>query len=392
MPDRCDDICPRPDTMDPMPTRPLVPPPFLTSVWCCDNTQQAEQLLSGQLQGYVYQRDGHPNAALLADKCRQLHQADEAVITSSGMAALSAMLLSQLQHGDHLVVSHQLYGRSLMLLCEEAARLGLSSTRVDTCDLEATAAAVTPATRLIVTETIANPMLNVADLRALSGVARNCGAGLLVDNTFATPYLCQPLTWGADLVMESVSKMMNGHSDIMLGMACGRGERWSRVPRVVSAWGLASSPFDCFLASRGVATMHLRMERACENALRAAQYLAGHPQVRQVHYPGLPDHPQHHLAEQQFGGRFGSIVTFDLPGGRPAADAFIQAARRIPFCPSLGEVSTTLSHPESTSHRGLTETQRAALGILGGTIRLSVGCESGEHVLESLAEALSHLG
>ncbi|MCO6455141.1 MAG: aminotransferase class I/II-fold pyridoxal phosphate-dependent enzyme [Pirellulaceae bacterium] len=391
MSERCDDICPRPDRPPAMPNQPLVVPPYLTSVWCCESTEQAEQILSGELEGFVYQRDAHPNAAMLADKCRQLHRADAAVMTSSGMSALAALLLSQTTQGDHLVVSNRLYGRSQVLLLQEAARLGITATLVDTCDLRETAAALTPRTRLLITETIANPTLEVADLAALAELARTVEAALLVDNTFATPALCRPLEWGAELVMESVSKMMNGHSDVMLGLACGRESRWERVAQVVATWGLASSPFDCFLSSRGLATMHLRMERACDNALQAARWLARHPGVAGVLYPGLESHPQHALAGRQLGGRYGSMVTFHLPGGRLQADAFIRAARQIPFCPSLGEVSTTLSHPQSTSHRSLTERQREALGILGGTIRLSVGCESAEHVLGALAEAFDHL-
>jgi cystathionine beta-lyase/cystathionine gamma-synthase len=192
--------------------------------------------------------------------------------------------------------------------------------------------------------------------------------------------------------MESVSKMMNGHSDTMLGALCGTEQVWQRVPQVVSTWGLASSPFDCYLAVRGLATLHLRMERACDNARRAAEYLAGHSRVARVCYPGLPEHPHHRLARRQFGDRFGCVVTFTLPGGRSAADAFIQAAQRIPFCPSLGEICTTLSHPQSTSHRSMTAAERAELGIEGGTIRLSLGCESAEFVVGALDDALRNLG
>ena len=188
--------------------------------------------------------------------------------------------------------------------------------------------------------------------------------------------------------MESVSKMMNGHSDVMLGLLCGRAADWERVPVALSAWGLASSAFDAWLSCRGLATLHLRMDRACDNAQQAAEFLAQQPAVARVDYPGLPQHPHHALAARQCGGRFGSIVTFHLRGDRPAADAFIRAARRIPFCPSLGEVSTTLSHPESTSHRAMTPAQRTALGISGGTIRLSLGVESADFIRAALAEGL----
>jgi cystathionine beta-lyase/cystathionine gamma-synthase len=270
--------------------------------------------------------------------------------------------------------------------------LGIESSAVDTCDLAAVEQAIKLNTRLIVAETIANPLLEVADIAALAKIAHARGITLLVDNTFASPILCRPLALGADLVMESLTKTMNGHSDVILGLLAGQESHWSRVPQVISAFGMSSSPFDCWLAERGLATAHLRIERACDNALAAAEFLASEsPRVAKVFYPGLASHQQHALAARQFAGRFGTMVTFELAGGRPAADTFIPAAKRIPFCPSLGELNTTLSHPETTSHRGLTTEQRAALGITGGTIRLSVGTESAEFIREALAEAFRAL-
>jgi cystathionine beta-lyase/cystathionine gamma-synthase len=240
-------------------------------------------------------------------------------------------------------------------------------------------------------ETIANPLLEVGDVAALSEIAHQAKAALLIDNTFASPIVCRPLALGADLVMESLTKVLNGHSDVMLGFLGGREAMWERVPQVISTWGLASSPFDCWLAQRGLVTAHLRVERACHNALAAAEFLKSQaPRVAAVHYPGLTNHPHHAVAQRQFGGLFGTIVTFDLAGGRSAADAFIARANQIPFCPSLGEVSTTLSHPETTSHRGLTTEQRSALGITGGTIRLSVGTESIDFIRDALNEGLSN--
>jgi cystathionine beta-lyase/cystathionine gamma-synthase len=281
-----------------------------------------------------------------------------------------------------------MYGRTLQLLTAEAARLGIGCTLVDTTNLDRVAKAFTTRTRLLVVETIANPCLRVADIAALADICARYNAQFLVDNTFATPVLCRPIELGADLVLESISKFMNGHSDVMLGLLCGREKLWQRVPQVLSAWGLASSPFDCYLSARGLATMHLRVDRACANAQKAAEMLAKHAAVEHVDYPGLPNHADHKLAARQFGGRYGTVVTFRLRGGLAAAESFIGAARRIPFCPSLGEVSTTLSHPESTSHRGLSSQERKALGIDGGTIRLSVGVESPEFVLSALEEAL----
>jgi cystathionine beta-lyase/cystathionine gamma-synthase len=188
--------------------------------------------------------------------------------------------------------------------------------------------------------------------------------------------------------LESLTKMMNGHSDVILGLLCGREATWERMPGVLSAWGLTASPFDSWLAFRGLTTLHLRMERACANALQTAEFLAARPEVERVYYPGLVAHGTHRAAVRQFGDRFGSIVTFRLRGGRAAADALIAAARQIPFCPSLGEASTTLSHPETTSHRGLAPEERQRLGIDGGVIRLSVGVESPEFIREALEQGL----
>jgi cystathionine beta-lyase/cystathionine gamma-synthase len=386
---QADDLCPRPIPLPPLATTPHAPPIFPASVWECASPAQADELLAGRQAGYVYQRDGHPNAWLLAEKCRQLHGAERAVIASSGMAALSAALLSHLQAGDHAVVGSRVYGKTLTLFGAEARRLGIDVTTVDTCDLGATAAAMTSKPKLLLAETIANPLLEVADIAGLAEIAHRRSAVLLIDNTFASPILCRPLELGADLVMESLTKTMNGHSDVVLGLLCGHERYWARVPAVISAWGLASSPLDCWLAERGLATAHLRIERACRNALAVAEFLRSNsPVVERVDYPGLADHPHHALALRQFGGRYGTIVTFRLAGDRAAADGFIGAARRIPFCPSLGELSTTLSHPQSTSHRGLSPDQRAALGITGGTIRLSVGTESTEFITQALAEGL----
>ncbi len=400
-----DDICPRPSHVPPLSTRPHSPPIYLTSVWECDSPEQADALLGGAGYrdadasrspgtrspeiGHVYQRDSQPNADLLAAKCRALHGAERGVVTSSGTSALSVALLALMKQGDEAVVGSRVYGKTLTLFGSEAARLGIQAKVVDTLDLKAVEGALTERTRLLVVETIANPLLQVADLRALADLAHRRGALLLVDNTFASPIVCRPLELGADLVMESLTKTMNGHSDVILGFLGGKAEHWGRVPGVISTWGFNPPPFECWLALRGLATAHLRIERACENALVIAEALAKRPEIARVDYPGLATNKDRSLAERQFArGRFGTMVTFHLRGGRSGADAFIAAAKEIPFCPSLGELSTTLSHPETTSHRGLTAEQRASLDITGGTIRLSVGTESQEHLLAALEEAL----
>lgn len=387
-----DDFLPRPSQVPHQATQPHATPLYLTSVWECESPAQADAMLGGQEPGYVYQRDGHPNAAALAAKLNDLEQAPHGVVVVSGMAAISTALLATVAHGDHVVAASRVYGKTLQLLNAEASRLGISLTVVDTNDLAAVAAALNERTKLVLAETIANPLLQVADIAALAELAHRGGAKLLVDNTFASPLVCRPMELGADFVMESLTKTLNGHSDVLLGYLGGRSDIWTRVKQVVSAWGFSASPFDCWLAARGLATAHLRLERACANALAAAEFLTRRREVEHVEYPGLAAHPQYAIAARQFVGpksaQFGTMVAFHLKGGRPAADKFIAAAKEIPFCPSLGELSTTLSHPETTSHRGLSPEARTALGISGGTIRLSVGTETPEFVCSALASAL----
>lgn len=385
-----DDLCPSPDSPPAATTRPLATPIYPSTVYRCDSPDQAAGLLAGTIDGFVYSRDGHPNANLLAERCKELHGADRAAVTGSGMSALALALVSLLRQGDHVVISNQLYGKSLALWTSEAPRLGIEATAVDVCDVQNVNAAMTAQTRLVLAETIANPMLRVADISALAGAAHAVGAKLLIDNTFASPAICRPLELGADLVMESVTKIMNGHSDVMLGLLCFGEDVWPRVKAAHSVWGFFPSPIDCWLAARGIGTLAVRVERASANALAAAEMLAARDDVDAVFYPGLADNIDHTLAARQFDGRFGSIVTFTLPGGTAAAERFIAAtAETIPFCPSLGELSTTLTHPASTSHRLMTPAEREAIEIGDGTIRLSVGIESSGHVVSSLETALA---
>jgi len=395
-PERVEDICPRPDEPLEMPTSPLASPIYQAAVYRCDSPDQAGRLLSGQDDGYVYSRDRNPNSDLLAEKIRALHGAERAIACGSGMAACSAILLAHLKSGDHVVVGDQMYGRTLTLLEKELSRLGVTSTRVDACDLAAVRKAMTPATKLIVVETITNPLVRVVDVAALAEAAHQGGARLVVDNTFASPVLCRPLELGADIVFESLTKIMNGHSDVLLGAVCGNADVWDRINGVVASYGLSAAPFDSWLAARGIGTLALRAERASANALAAAKFLAGRKECERVYYPGLEQHPDHALAERQFAQSsgavlFGSMLSFTLAGGGAAAARFIAAAKRIPFCPSLGDLSTTLSHPESTSHRGLTPEERAALHITGGTIRLSVGIESAAAIIDALGEGLASI-
>lgn len=377
--------------------RPSSPPIQLATVHACRTTSEADYLLEEPGRGYVYQRDGHPNADDLARSCAELHGGEEASITSSGMAALASVVLAHLTQGDHVVASEQLYGKTFSLLESEGARFGIECTRTDINDLETFRSAFRPNTKLVVIETISNPQLRVAQIDALARISREAGALLLVDNTFATPAVCQPLTLGADLVMESLTKLMNGHGDVTLGCVVGAAAVMSRMHDVVTTWGLGADPFSCWLAGRGLKTLSLRVEQANRTALQVAEFLDSQAAVTQVDFPGLVSHPDHDLAKRilrettldarNSASLFGNMVTFRLAGGEQSADRLF-ASTDIPFFPSLGDTSTSFSHPVSTSHRRIAPEMRQRLGIDGGTVRLSVGIESSEWVIQALGKGL----
>ena len=375
-------------------TAALAPPIYPATVYACRSPKEAAELLAGETEGFIYSRDGHPNSDMLAKECKAWHSAEEAAITGSGMAALSLALISQLKQGDHVVVSHQLYGRTLGLFTTEAARCGIDSTVVDTCDLAAVKGVIHDKTRIVITETIANPMLQVADIGGLAEIAHARNAKLLIDNTFASPVVCRPLELGADLVVESMTKIMNGHSDVILGCLCGNTASWNRVPLAASTWGLFASPHSCWLSLRGMATMDLRVRHASRTAQEIAERLSHHPALSELHYPGLTDNPHYELAQQQFveiagDDCYGNMITFRLARDAECVEKFIFAlSPEIPFCPSLGDLRTTISHPESTSHRELTASQRQQLGIHPGTIRLSIGIEPTDEIFAHLQKGL----
>jgi cystathionine beta-lyase/cystathionine gamma-synthase len=245
--------------MKPRDARPISPPIELSGVWVMDSVEQADQLLGGQLDGHVYRRDGHPNAKSLETTLRKMHGADQAIVTAQGMSALSAACLALLKPGDLVLLGQPLYGKTSYLLKSELSRWGILTEDVLATDIAAWATAIQKAPRLILVETIGNPRLDVPDLEVICSLAhQNAETLVLVDNTFATPVLCQPLRLGADLVMESLSKFVCGHGDVMLGLLCGTDHTWARIRGVVSAFGLASSPLDCWLTQRGLETLSVR--------------------------------------------------------------------------------------------------------------------------------------
>jgi cystathionine gamma-synthase len=370
-------------------TTPLVPPIVASAVFVARDADHMNSVYEGQEQGFTYGREGSPNAELLAAKIAALEGAECGLITSSGMSAVAAILLGTLKAGDHVIAGNQLYGRTMRLVGQELPRLGFATDLVDATDVTQVERALRPSTRLLLVEVVSNPLLRVPDIAALGALAQSRGVVMAVDNTFPTPLAFRPLTLGASLVFHSITKMLAGHSDVTLGAICGSRQLTAPIRDSIVTWGVNGSPFDCWLAERGMNTLELRVARANANAAALAEFLAGQPAVRRVFYPGRTDHPDHAVARRLFGPQFGNMVTFELAGGRDTANRFMRALQSIPFAPTLGDVSTMISHPAVTSHRGLTSDARDALGIHEGTIRVSVGVEELQLLVEEFRTALT---
>ncbi len=340
--------------------------------------------------GYTYAREGHPNAEVLAAKIDMLEGATGGIITGSGMSAIGAVFLGCLKAGDHVLGGDQLYGRSLRLMTQDLPKLGIETSLADPTDARAMAAAIRPNTKMILVEVVSNPTIRVADMEGIAALAKERGILLAVDNTFTTPRSYRPFDHGADIIIHSVTKLLAGHSDATLGYVAARDSALrTAINDANVTWGLTPSPFDCWLAERGLHSFDLRFARAQQNATTLADALAQMPGVARVIYPTRPDHPDHNRAMGLLAGQGGHMLSFELRGGRAAANALTQAAPDIAFAPTLGDIGTTLSHPASSSHRGLTPEGRAALGISEGFFRVSVGVEDVDMLIAELSEAVA---
>lgn len=364
--------------------------PLVTSVaYRSVDASALDAQYEGTTPGFTYAREGHPNATVLAEKIDWLEGAEGGMITSSGMSALSAIYLGLLKSGDHIVAGDQLYGRNLRLLRQELPRLGITTSFVDPTDAAAIAGAMQQNTRLVLIELVSNPTLRIADMAGIQAAVAQSDALLVVDNTFTTPAGFRPFAHGADIIMHSVTKLLAGHSDVTLGYVAARDpEIRQALNDAVVTWGLNGSPFDCWQAERGLQSFDLRFARAQSNAKALADALAEVEAVDQVLYPGRPDHPDHNRAASLLGEAPGNMVSFRLKGGRDQADRFIRAAAHIPFAPTLGDVATTLSHPASSSHRGLSAEERLALGITEGFFRVSVGIEEPAQIIDEITKSI----
>ncbi|MEW6031374.1 MAG: aminotransferase class I/II-fold pyridoxal phosphate-dependent enzyme [Bacillota bacterium] len=372
---------------------PLSEPLALSSVYRFRDLEQVDEVWEGREEGFVYRRLGHPNQTELERVMAGLEEAEKALACSSGMAALLAALVSHLESGDVVLAQAGLYGGTRTLLAEGLTRLGIEAVSVPRPTAGTFAAALDGLAsrgrraRAVIVETVANPSLEVADLPSLAALARERGVLLVVDNTFATPLGCRPLRWGPALVVESLTKFLNGHSDVIGGVIAGPAEAVERARKTAATMGLGISPLDAWLTLRGLRTLHLRLGRQSENAARVAAWLEGRPGVAAVLYPGLPSHPSAALARAVLSS-FGAMVSFELEGGEREVAAFLGRLRLIPFSPSLGETATTITYPYRTSHRSLSDEERTAARAGPGLLRLSVGTEAAEDILEDLEHAL----
>lgn len=373
-------------------SRPVGTPIQPSVVYASECPDALDAQYEGRSSGYTYAREGHPNADVLARKVDMLEGADGGIVLGSGMGAVTAVLLGLLGAGDHVLGADQLYGRSLRLMAEDLPRFGIETSLADPTDADAMRAAIRPNTKMILVELVSNPTLRVADFHAIRDMAAETGALLVVDNTFTTPRGFRPFDHGADVVLHSVTKLLAGHSDVTLGYVAARDQAVrDRIYTLAVTMGFTPSPFECWLAERGLYSFELRYDRAEENAAALADFLAGQGAVKRVLYPGRADHPDHARAAELLQGRNGNMVSFELTGGREAANAFTRACPNIAFAPTLGDIGTTLSHPASSSHRALTPEARAALGISEGFFRVSVGVEPSDLLQNEIGAALAGL-
>jgi len=345
----------------------------------------------GEHKGFEYSRSHNPTRFAFERSIADLESGTAGFAFSSGLAAAST-ILETLDSGAHVIASDDLYGGSFRLFDKVRKRsAGLTFSFVDMADLAAVEAAITPATRMIWVETPTNPMLRLADLAAIAALAKKHSLVTVADNTFASPFIQRPLELGFDIVMHSATKYLNGHSDVVAGVAVvgDNDELADKMKFLQNAVGSVLGPFDSFLALRGVKTLALRMQRACDSALEIAQWLEQHPAIERVIYPGLESHPQHDLAKRQMIGGFGGIISADVKGGLAPARRMLERTRLFTLAESLGGVESLIEHPAIMTHASIPADQRAALGISDGLIRLSVGIESCRDLISDLDAALS---
>ena len=400
------------------------PPIYQTTSYVFDSADHAASLFNLQTFGNVYTRLSNPTNAVFEERMAALEGGRAAVAVGSGMSAQMVALLTLLDAGHHIVSAKTLYGGTYSQFDVSFRRLGIQTTFVDIDDLDAVAAAITPATKLVYAETLGNPLINVLDIEGVAAVAHAAGLPLIVDNTFPTPFLCRPMEWGADIVVHSATKFIGGHGTSIGGVLVESGKfpwdngkfpgmtepspgyhgvkfyetfgdfGFSMKARVetLRTLGPALSPFNAFLFLQGLETLPLRMERHCANGLAVAQFLAAHPQVSWVRFPGLVEDPYHARAQKYLPKGASSIMSFGIKGGPAAGVCFIESVQFLSHLANVGDAKTLVIHPASTTHRQLSEAQQREAGITADMIRVSVGLETLDDILWDIDQALSKAG
>jgi methionine-gamma-lyase len=370
----------------------VVTPIYQTSTFAFHDAQQGANRFAGKEKGYIYTRIGNPTTDALEENVAQLENGFGATATASGMGAISTVYLALLSSGDHMVSTDSVYGPSRGLMEKHMSRFGVGSTYVDTSDLDNLSRAIRVNTKLVYVESPSNPAMAVTDIAAAAEIAHAAGALLVVDNTFASPHLQKPLDLGADVVLHSVTKFINGHADVVGGIVVAKTEALhKKIRTMLIILGANMDPHQSYMVSRGLKTLALRVERAEENARKVAPWLEAHPQVAWVRYIGLHSHPQHDLAKRQMTG-FGSMISFELKGGLEAGRIVMDNVHLAGLAVSLGGVETLISHPASMTHAGMAREDRLAAGITDGLVRISVGIEDLADILVDLEQALDLVG
>lgn len=360
---------------------------YLTSSFVADNAAQAAARFTGVEPGFIYSRFTNPTVTQFQERLAALEGAEAAVATASGMSAILALCMGHLKAGDHILASAGMFGATIQLFNNWLGKFGVSASYVDATNPAAWAAAVKPETRLFYLETPSNPLTEVADIAAIAAVAHAHQALMVVDNCFCSPALQQPLKHGADLVIHSATKYIDGQGRVLGGAVVGSKALIEPVYQFLRTAGPTLSAFNAWVLTKGLETLGIRMKAHCENALALAQWLETQPAVEKVYYPGLPSHPQHELAKRQQSGG-GGVVSFELKGGKDAAWKLIDAVRLLSRTANLGDVKTTITHPYTTTHGRISPEAKAAAGIREGLVRISVGLEHIEDIQRDLARGL----
>lgn len=368
-----------------------VTPIYQTSTFVFEDCTQGGDRFAGRDSGYKYTRLGNPNTDELATRMAALDETDLALYTSTGMSAVSTTILGLLKTGDHFISSDCIYGGTVGVINKVITNYGIDMNYIKINDYELFRKSFKKNTKLVYIETPANPTLELIDIKKVAEITHENGAILVVDNTFMTPYLQKPITLGADVALYSVTKYINGHGDVVGGIITGKKEYVNIIknPHLLNLGG-TGSPFDSWLVMRGLKTLGLRMDKHCANAMKVAEYLEAHPMVKVVHYPGLKSFPQHELAKEQMKD-FGGMISFELKDGFEAAEKLLNNLGIISLAVSLGGVDSLIQHPASMTHAAVPKEERLKGGITDGLVRISVGIEDIEDIIEDLEKGFARI-